>query len=270
MDNDIKKTVRDKYSEIAVAAQQCGCSCCGADAVTTIDSAIMSDDYSHIQGYVPEADLGLGCGLPTEHADIREGNTVLDLGSGAGNDAFIARQIVGPDGRVIGVDFTDEMLAKARWNTEKLGFDNVEFRKGDIEDMPVDNGVVDVVISNCVLNLVPDKQKAFAEIFRVLKPGGHFCVSDIVLRGALPDGLLSVAAMYTGCVAGALQIDDYLQVITGAGFADVVIKKEKSIVLPDDVLRKYISDDQIADYKKTGTSILSVTVNASKPLGDAR
>ena len=204
----IKEIVKNKYSEIAVASQDCGCSCCGTGAPVTIDYSIMSDDYAKIDGYVPDADLGLGCGLPTEHADIKEGDTVLDLGSGAGNDVFIARRLVGTKGKVIGLDFTDEMIKKARKNADKMKYNNVEFRKGDIEDMPVNDETVDVIVSNCVLNLVPDKEKAFFEMYRVLKTGGHFCVSDIVLNGELPEGILEAAALYTGCVAGALQMDE--------------------------------------------------------------
>lgn len=224
----------------------------------------MSDDYTQIEGYVPDADLGLGCGLPTEFAGIEEGNTVLDLGSGAGNDVFVARRIVGESGKVIGIDFTDEMLEKARINCDKLCYKNVEFVKGDIEDMPINDNTVDVVISNCVLNLVPDKQKAFSEMYRVIKPGGHFCVSDIVIKGELPDKLLNAAAMYTGCVAGAIQSDDYLQIIRDSGFEEPVIHKEKIINIPNTIMLDYIDLDELRKFKNSGTKIVSITVNAKK------
>jgi len=260
----IKEVVKSKYTEIAVASQDCGCSCCGTGAPVTIDYSIMSDDYSKIEGYVPDADLGLGCGLPTEHADIKEGDWVLDLGSGAGNDVFIARRVTGPTGKVLGLDFTDEMIKKARINADKLKYNNVEFRKGDIEDMPVNDETIDVIVSNCVLNLVPDKEKAFFEMFRVLKPGGHFCVSDIVIKGELPDGLLSVAAMYTGCVAGALQMDEYLGIIDKAGFENISVPKQKKIVIPDEIFLNYISEKELNKFKESGVEILSVTVKADK------
>ena len=217
-----------------------------------------------LQGYNKEADLGLGCGLPTEHAEISEGDTVIDLGSGAGNDAFVARSIVGESGRVIGLDFADAMLQRANANVTKLGFTNVEFIKGDIEEMPFENDLADVFISNCVLNLVPDKKKAFGEMFRVLKSGGHFCVSDIVLSGNLPDALVKDAEMYAGCVSGALQKEDYLGVIEKAGFRNIQLRKEKEIILPDEILLKYLSEEQLSNFKTGDTGIYSITVFAIK------
>lgn len=262
---ELKEVVRKKYAEIAVSNQDCGCSCCGTDSGATFDYTIMSDDYTKVDGYYSEADLGLGCGLPTEHAGIKEGNTVLDLGSGAGNDVFIARSIVGDSGKVIGIDFTDEMIDKARINCDKLGYNNVEFRKGDIEKMPIGACTIDVVISNCVLNLVPDKQKAFSEIFRVLKPGGHFCVSDIVIKGNLPDNLLSAAAMYTGCVSGALQKEEYMRIIADSGFINTNTPKEKKIHIPDEIYLGFISKEELDKLKESGTEVLSITVVAEKP-----
>ena len=261
---EIKEVVRKKYAEIAVSNQDCVCSCCGTDAGATFDYTIMSDDYKKIDGYYSEADLGLGCGLPTEFAGIKEGNIILDLGSGAGNDVFIARRIVGDSGKVIGLDFTDEMIDKARLNCDKLGYHNVEFRKGDIEKMPIGACSIDVVISNCVLNLVPDKTKAFSEIYRVLKPGGHFCVSDIVLKGELPDNLKSAAAMYTGCVSGALEKQEYLKIISDTGFIETSIPKEKRINIPDEILLGYIKQEELEAFKVSGAEILSVTVISSK------
>lgn len=263
---EVKALVKEKYGEIAdQSREQNAASCCGAGGCSTVEYEVFCEDYSKLQGYNPDADLGLGCGVPTEFAQIREGNTVIDLGSGAGNDAFVARAIVGGSGRVIGIDMTEAMIAKAKENNAKLGFDNVEFRHGDIEDIPVSSNRADVVISNCVLNLVPDKPKAFAEIFRVLKPGGHFCVSDVVLDGDLPDSIRSAAEMYVGCVGGAIQKDLYLALIAEAGFAGIQVAKERVITLPDDILAQYMSTEEIQAFRASGASVLSVTVYADKP-----
>ncbi|MBK8301396.1 MAG: arsenite methyltransferase [Chitinophagaceae bacterium] len=272
-DSQIKQLVKDKYSEIANqskdvnAASCCGAtsSCCGDDVYN-----IMADDYSKLEGYNPDADLGLGCGLPTEFAKIKEGDTVIDLGSGAGNDAFVARKFVGEKGKVIGVDFTDAMIARARDNAEKLGLNNVEFRQGDIEDMPVTANKADVIVSNCVLNLVPNKHKVFSEVYRVLKPGGHFSISDIVLEGELPAKWKEVAELYAGCVSGAIQRKEYLGIIEEAGFTNITLQKDKTIVIPDDILANYLSADEIAAYKKGATRITSITVYAEKPAKDER
>jgi len=225
----------------------------------------MSDDYSKLEGYNPDADLGLGCGLPTEFAKIKTGDTVIDLGSGAGNDCFVARKLTGEAGKVIGIDFTEAMIAKARDNAEKLGFNNVEFRMGDIEKMPVTADRADVVVSNCVLNLVPNKDNVFKEIYRVLKPGGHFSISDVVLVGELPGKLREAAEMYAGCVSGAIQKDAYLGLIDKNGFKNVVLQKEKAIVIPDDILVNYLSAEEITTFKASKTGIYSVTVYAEKP-----
>ena len=267
--DDIKKVVQEKYSQIATQTkEQNAPSCCGAVSCGSIvDYSIFSENYDEQEGYVPDADLGLGCGLPTEYAGIKPGNTVLDLGSGAGNDCFVARALVGDEGYVAGIDFTEAMVEKARENTRKLGYSNVDFILGDIENIPVKFGVVDVVISNCVLNLVPDKQKAFSEIYRVLKQGGHFCISDVVLQGELPNELRDDAAMYAGCVAGALQQDQYLGIIKEAGFINVDVKKAKKIELPDDLLLKYLTADKLVKFKNGETGIFSITVTAQKPEG---
>ncbi|MCF6170169.1 MAG: arsenite methyltransferase [Bacteroidales bacterium] len=262
----IKEVVRSKYNLIAKQDKvQNETSCCGSTACCdTIDYAIFSDDYSQLEGYNSDADLGLGCGLPTEHANIAPGDTVLDLGSGAGNDCFVARSIVGESGKVIGLDFAVNMLKKARQNAEKLGYENVTFVKGDIEEMPLEDASVDVIVSNCVLNLVPDKAKAFRQMFRVLKPGGHFCVSDVVLQGELPDELVRDAEMYAGCVSGAIQKDDYLAIILAAGFKNTRIKKEKEIIIPDEILLKYLDASKLQAYRNTETGIFSITVFAQK------
>lgn len=255
--NDVKKIVKDKYAEIAVATTRTGC--CGTSS-KVIDYSMMNDDYTSLEGYVAEADLGLGCGLPTEFAGIKKGDTVIDLGSGAGNDVFVARAITGDEGKVIGLDFTDEMIIKANFNKDKLGLKNVEFKQGEIEAMPFEDNLADVVVSNCVLNLVPDKTKAFSEILRVLKPGAHFCVSDIVIKGELNDELKKSAEMYAGCVAGALQQDEYLDAIKKTGFKDVEIKKVKTIELPDSILKEYLDEDGIKNYKEKIEGIFSITV----------
>lgn len=265
---ELKQIVKDKYSKIAEQDKALNASsCCGAGTSSTEVYNIMTDDYSTVEGYNSEADLGLGCGLPTQFAKIQKGDTVIDLGSGAGNDCFIARHETGETGKVIGIDFTDTMIKKARVNAEKLGFNNVEFREGDIEDMPVSDDVADVIVSNCVLNLVPNKQKVISEIFRVLKPGGHFSISDIVLVGELPEALQKDAEMYAGCVAGAIQKEEYLGYIQEAGFQNITLQKEKVISLPDDILQAYLSAEEIEDFKKENTGIFSITVYADKPGG---
>ena len=226
----------------------------------------MNDSYDNLKGYVPQADLKLGCGLPTEYASIKPGHTVLDLGSGAGNDVFVARQLVGDSGQVIGVDFTPQMVEKAQRNAAQLGFKNVHFKEGEIENLPLDSGTIDVVISNCVLNLVPNKIAAFGQIYRVLKAGGHFCVSDIVLHGELPANFQKEAELYAGCVAGAIQEDAYLRVIQDQGFSKPQIKTRKRIDLPDELLHKYLSSEQVVSFKQDGPGIYSITVVAQKPL----
>ena len=259
---DVKSIVKSKYEEIAKQSES---SCCGSlCGCSSKEVEIMADSYTGLEGYVPEADLGLGCGIPTELAGIREGHIVLDLGSGAGNDVFVARRLVGAPGYVIGIDMTEAMVARANENKRKLGYTNVEFRLGDIEKLPVETESVDVVISNCVLNLVPDKSKAFSEIFRVLNPGGHFSISDIVITMPLPAPLMTAAEMIAGCVAGALIEEQYLAAIRAAGFKNVTIKKEKPINLPDDVLSDYLSNSEIAQYRKAGTVIKSITVYGDK------
>jgi arsenite methyltransferase len=262
---EIKEMVKQKYSEIALQGQDTNASsCCGSGGCSTEVYNIMSDEYGHLNGYNPDADLKLGCGLPTEFAHIKAGNTVVDLGSGAGNDCFVARHEIGETGKVIGVDFTEAMVDKARNNAEKLGYNNVEFRLGDIEKIPVSANVADVVVSNCVMNLVPDKPKAFNEVYRILKPGGHFSISDIVLTGELPDKIKNAAEMYAGCVASAIQKTDYLQIIQDAGFKNIVLQKEKAIVVPNDILKNYLTSEEIETYTASKTNIYSITVYAEK------
>jgi len=284
----LKEIVREKYAQIAREAPEPGsgpakrkpsspcCSagpspCCAPAAEPSV-STYYSEDvagikaaYEKLDGHMDEADLGLGCGLPTEHAGLAPGQTVVDLGSGAGNDVFIARSAVGDTGRVIGIDMTPEMIGKARANAERRGFKNVEFRLGDIEALPVDDAAADVVVSNCVLNLVPDKRRAFAEIFRVLKPGGRFCVSDIVIQGELPAKLRGVAELYVGCVAGALAAEAYLGIINETGFRAIDIKAVKKLDLPDDYMLKHIGAEDLAAYRASGAAVLSITVVGTRP-----
>ncbi|MEQ8524582.1 arsenite methyltransferase [Gracilimonas sp.] len=262
---ELKETVRRKYSEISEQGKDYNArSCCGAGGESTKVYNIMTDDYSELEGYNAEADLGLGCGLPTQFAKIQTGDYVIDLGSGAGNDCFVARHESGETGKVLGIDFAEPMIKKARENADKLGFNNVEFRSGDIEEMPVSDNVADVVVSNCVLNLVPNKPKVFSEIYRVLKPGGHFSISDIVLEGDLPEALREDAEMYAGCVAGAIQKETYLDYIKEAGFENITIQKQKPIEIPDDILNQYLSEDEIVEFNSGGTGIYSITVFAQK------
>lgn len=264
-EQELKDIVKERYTQIAEQGKtENAASCCGATTPSNKIYNIMMDDYSETDGYNEAADLGLGCGLPTQFAKIKKGDTVIDLGSGAGNDCFVARHETGAEGKVIGIDFTPIMIEKARANAEKLGYDNVEFREGDIDAMPISDNIADVIVSNCVLNLVPDKQKVIGEIHRVLKPGGHFSISDIVLVGQLPDALKEDAEMYAGCVAGAIQKSEYLQMITDKGFQNVTIQKEKPITIPDDILSKYLSTDEIKDFNKEATGIFSITVYAEK------
>jgi ubiquinone/menaquinone biosynthesis C-methylase UbiE len=266
-DAELKDLVKQKYGEIALQDKTTNqSSCCGAGGCSTEVYNIMSDDYTSVEGYNADADLGLGCGLPTQFAKIKKGDVVIDLGSGAGNDCFVARRETGETGKVIGIDFTPAMIEKARANVEKLGFNNVEFRQGDIEQIPVTANVADVVISNCVLNLVPNKDAVFKEIYRVLKPGGHFSISDIVLTGNLPENIKTAAEMYAGCVASAIQKQVYVEFIEMNGFKNITLQKEKTIIVPDDILKNYLNDAEIETYKKTGNVIFSITVYAEKPV----
>lgn len=257
----VKDIVKEKYSEIAKQAEIDRCcppsSCCSSD---DSECAAMNDNYKGLDGYTPEADLQLGCGIPTKYAGINENDTVVDLGCGAGNDVFVARSLVGTNGKVIGIDMTEKMIIKAQRNLSKLGYKNVEFKLGEIENTPIENNSVDVVLSNCVLNLVPDKEKAFAEIYRILISGGHFCISDIVVKGNLPEGLKRSAALYTGCIAGAINRDDYLRIISDAGFTNVEIKVSKKIPLPKEILTNYLNQDEIIPFKNNAVGIFSITV----------
>ena len=263
---EIRALVREKYGKIARSRTSgcCGSSCGCEGGAEGLD--MIGDGYRSVEGYMADADLGLGCGVPTEHAGIRPSDTVLDLGAGAGVDAFVARRLVGEEGQVYGVDMTPDMVSKARANAEKLGYGNVEFRLGEIEHLPFERDSIDVVISNCVLNLVPDKARAFAEMYRVLRPGAHFCVSDIVASAPLPEGIRKAAALYVGCVAGAEPEADYLAIVGNAGFGDIRIAKSRRINLPDDVLVGILSADEIAETRNADLYVKSVTVIGVKPV----
>lgn len=258
----IKDLVKEKYSEIAL--QETEVSCCSSGCCSSEVYNIMSEDYTKMEGYNSDADLGLGCGLPTEFARIEKGDIVLDLGSGAGNDCFVARAETGETGKIIGVDFSETMLEKAMENTKKRGFTNISFLLGDIEELPIEDNSVDVVISNCVLNLLPSKDGIFNEIYRVLKPNAHFCVSDVVIIGNLPDKIKEAAEMYVGCISGAIQKNDYLKEILNAGFSNIFIEKEKPIFIPDDILLKYLNSEELERFKAEKPKILSITVTGEK------
>ncbi len=264
-EQELKDLVKQKYGEIALQDKESNqSSCCGVGGCSTEVYNIMTDDYTNLEGYNADADLGLGCGLPTQFAKIKQGDVVIDLGSGAGNDAFIARHETGETGKVIGIDFTPAMIERARQNAEVRGFHNVEFRQGDIENMPVTANTADVIVSNCVLNLVPNKDAVIKDIYRVLKPSGHFSISDIVLEEQLPKEIKEAAEMYAGCVAGAIQKEVYLELIEANGFKNITVQKDKPIIIPDDILSQYLSPEQITEFKQSGTGIRSITVYAEK------
>ncbi|WP_299125339.1 arsenite methyltransferase [uncultured Tenacibaculum sp.] len=262
MSQEIKEQVKEAYTRVANSGAGCGCgpTSCGSPA----QDWTLSESYSKVDGYEAEADYALGCGIPTEHANIKKGNTVLDLGSGAGNDVFVARSIVGETGHVIGVDMTEAMIEKANDNKQKLGYDNVDFILGEIEALPLKENSIDVAVSNCVLNLVPDKKKAYEEVYRVLKSGGHFSMSDIVLQGDLPRGIMNAAEMYAGCISGALQQEDYIQAIKDAGFKNIRITKEKVVEMPDDVLLNYVNSQELETFKASNNAVISLGVYAEK------
>lgn len=258
----LKIAVKEKYTKIS---QQSGSgntvSCCGSN---TVDYSVFSEDYSKIEGYNPEADLGLGCGLPTEYAGLKQGDTVVDLGSGAGNDCFIARREVGDSGRIIGIDFAEAMVQKARENATKLNYTNVEFHTGDIEQIPLPNETADVVVSNCVLNLVPDKQKAFSETYRILKGGGHFSISDVTTIGNLPAEIREDMERYAGCVAGVMEKEDYLSVVKKAGFTNITVQKLRRIEMPDEVLTACLNTEELDSFRNSNQRIYSITLYAEK------
>lgn len=252
-----KQIIKEKYSEIASAQKSC---CCSSNS----EIVDFSESYETLGGYLADANLSLGCGLPTELAQIKAGDTVVDLGSGAGNDCFVARSVVGESGKVIGVDFTEKMVEKAKSNAEKLGLKNVEFHLGEIENLPIANETADVIVSNCVLNLVPNKAKAFAETYRILKKGGHFSVSDMVVKSNLPEGLRQDASQFAGCVATAIDVNEYLGFIEKAGFKNIQVQKSRKLDLPDEMLQKYFNAQEMAEFKSEEKGLFSINVYAEK------
>lgn len=260
---NLKNLVREKYSNIA-QAEPAKKSCCGCDCGST--NIIMNEQYEGIAGYSREADLQLGCGIPTQFAAIEPGNIVVDLGSGAGNDCFVARALTGESGEVIGIDFTPEMIALARQNVEKLGYTNVRFVAGDIDNIPLPRHSADVVISNCVINLVPDKAKVFSEIFRILVPGGHFCVSDVVRERDLPEAIRQAAELYAGCVSGASQISEYLKIVDQQGFKEITIRKKTPIEIPEEILQSYHEDTISSKDGVSDCGLFSITLTGYKPM----
>jgi arsenite methyltransferase len=274
-EDETRKIVRDGYARIArQGGSGCGCgsSCCGSTDVAADISRGIGYSDEELDAVPQGANLGLGCGNPIAIASLRKGETVVDLGSGAGFDCFLAANEVGNSGRVIGVDMTPDMIERARENARRGGYVNVEFRLGEIENLPAADNSVDVVISNCVINLSPDKARVFVEAFRVLKPGGRLMVSDIVLLKELPDAIRASASAYVGCISGAMMKDDYLAAITGAGFSDVEIAGETRFPLdmaPNDPTVAAISKDFSIgpeDLARAAGSVLSIRVQAAKPV----
>ncbi len=273
-EEEIKKAVREGYARVAKKGRSC-CepsepSCCQSEADEETVSKAIGYTKEDLDSLPEGADLGLGCGNPVALASIKEGDTVVDLGSGAGIDCFLAAKKVGRKGKVIGVDMTHEMIERARENAKKGDFDNVEFRLGEIEHLPVADNTADLIISNCVINLAPDKRKVFEDAFRVLKPGGSLMVSDIVLLKPLPD-FLKTADLYTGCVAGAMLRDEYIQTIKDAGFEKLEVVDEvgmrAELVTDDPNSRKIFKDQKITiqEAQEAVGSIVSIKIYAVKP-----
>lgn len=277
-DDDIKRAVRDRYAEHATGGSSCcgggdsaQSSCCGSAPSVSVASERLGYEAADLDSLPEGADLGLGCGNPLAMLDLKQGETVLDLGSGAGIDCFIAAKRVGPTGRVIGVDMTPAMLDRARRNAAASGADNVEFRLGEIEHLPVGDGTIDAVISNCVINLVPDKEQVFRDVFRALKPGGRMSVSDIVLLGEMPVQIRDSLDAYVACLSGAVLKDEYLAMIEAAGFERVVVENEQQFsmgdMLSEDVIAEYarFADASREEIERAAEKFASVRVKAFKP-----
>jgi SAM-dependent methyltransferase len=279
---EIKKAVRDRYGSIAESSAGCGCtprgqaqSCCGPQMDAGDIAEKIGYSKSDLSGLPDGSNMGLGCGNPVALASLTEGEVVLDLGSGGGVDCFIAAKKVGKTGRVIGVDMTPEMIAKAQANAKRGGFDNVEFRMGEIENLPVEDGTVNAVISNCVINLSPDKPQVFREAYRTLAPGGRLMVSDIVLLRELPEQIRKSVDAYTACVAGALSRDEYIGAIRAAGFEDVEVIGETIYptewLMADPSLEPMIEEAKAAGIIDDGKPYAaSIKVSAIKPGGEKK
>ena len=273
MEKDVKKAVREGYAEIAKQGGSCcGCgpSCCGSVSPAVQVSKQIGYSDEDLKAVPEGANLGLGCGNPVALASLKEGETVLDLGSGAGFDCFLAAQKVGRNGKVIGVDMTPEMIGRARENARKGGYANVEFRLGEIENLPVSDSSIDIIISNCVINLSPEKNRVFTEAFRVLKPGGRIMVSDIVLLKAVPNAIMDSIEMYVSCIAGASLKTDYLQTIESAGFKDVKVIDETPFpveyMISDPTVQAIVKNLEISPEtaRDVASSIVSLKVAAAK------
>ncbi len=260
---DIRSAVRSNYGRIATAGGGCSSSCCGAPAGAAAKyiSLGLGSTRADVAAAPEGSNMGLGCGNPQAIASLKPGETVLDLGSGGGFDCFLAARVVGETGKVIGVDMTPEMVGKARGNTAKTGFGNVDFRLGELENLPVADGTVDVIISNCVINLSPEKERVFREAYRVLKPGGRLAISDVVRTAELPDAVKKDLEMYTGCIAGASSLEELESLLQRTGYENIRIK-------PKDESRTFIRDwmpgSRLEDY------VVSATIEAVKPQGDRR
>jgi arsenite methyltransferase len=274
-DAQIRKAVREGYGRIAKQSNSCcghSSSCCGTTSMTDNISRQIGYTEEDLQTVPGGANLGLGCGNPVAMSSLKEGEIVLDLGSGAGFDCFLAATKVGKNGKVIGVDMTPEMIEKARANSEKGNYENVEFRLGEIENLPVADNLVDVVISNCVINLSPNKRRVFEEALRVLKPGGRLMVSDIVLLEAIPDAIKTSIAAYVSCIAGASMKDEYIGIIESVGFEDIKILEEASFQIEcmtsDSTAPTIIKDSKVTPemLSNSARSVVSVKVSGTKPL----
>ncbi|NMB84914.1 MAG: arsenite methyltransferase [Methanothrix sp.] len=272
-EKEIKRAVKEGYARIAKQATSYYASrgCCGCSDVSEEICRRLGYSEEEIQAAPPESNLGLGCGNPVSLATIKEGEIVLDMGSGAGFDCFLASTKVGSSGKVIGVDITSEMVDKARANARKAGYSNIDFRQGDLENMPVADNYVDVVISNCVINLVPNKKMVFKEAFRVLKPGGRLAVSDVVLQRELPDFVKRSTEAYIGCLAGAIMKEEYLEIIKNVGFQDIRVVAESSFPIESLICETAesarvespkISAEQL---EEVADSVLSIKIGAVKP-----
>lgn len=269
----VKKEVRKRYAKVAKTSGSCcasNISCCSAPPSNEQISKLVGYSEEEMESVPQGANLGLGCGNPTALASLKEGERVLDLGSGAGFDCFLAARKVGAKGKVIGVDMTPEMLDKARANAKKGKYSNVEFRLGEIENLPVADNAVDIIISNCVINLAPDKKRVFEEAYRVLAPNGRIMVSDIVLLEPLPKSVQKSVEAYAGCIAGAEIKDKYIELIRTAGFQEVKVLEEKNYpleyIVSEDTLKDAIKLTKITDQelKATAKSVVSVKVSAVK------
>ena len=259
-----KEQIQERYNKLALSPKITrGCGCKPMDP-SEKQFTITSEAYESTKGYVEEADLGIGCGLPVQHAGIKKGDTVIDLGSGAGNDCFVAREVAGVEGRVIGIDFAHNMITRARANAQRRGLTNVDFIEADIEQIPMQDETAEVVISNCVLNLIPNKKRVFNEIYRLLKPNGHFCVSDIVVNGHFPEAFINEASLYAGCIATAIQEDDYLRYIEGAEFKNIRIVRRKRVDIPKEAIDTHLNKEQIEKLCNGEIGIYSITVMGEK------